>query len=128
MQKQCQNPRCGKSFETDWVSKAYCTVKCRRTAKEIRAVARDPVSANGQYQSGAIHNPSMMQLAALAIVYAANANPTPTLLTGMLPEGYILPDNVEIVPQVKLNETDLDSWLMQTKVKNLMEEFQHASV
>lgn len=69
-----------------------------------------------------IHNPTIEQLAALSIVYAANANPIPTRLTGVLPEGWITPPNVTIALQIKQSPDEPSEWFITHKVFSLMEQ------
>lgn len=114
MQKQCHSPRCGIMFETEFPQKEYCSVRCRRSAKEIRAVARSPKVNQMQAPTEArIHNPTIEQLAALSIVYAANANPIPTTLTGIVPTEWTPPTGVVFVKQMTMDNSD--QWLLTSQ-------------
>lgn len=114
MQKQCQSPRCGIMFETEFPQKDYCSVRCRRTAKEARAVARSPrVNRMQMPMESKIHNPTIEQLAALSIVYAANANPIPTTLTGEVPTEWRPPPGVVFVKQMTMD--DSNEWLLTSQ-------------
>lgn len=101
-------------FETDYVQKDYCSVRCRRAAKEHRAVARSPkVGKNQGPLEARIHNPTIEQLAALSIIYAVDANPIPTTLTGEIPTGWTAPPGVVFVKQMTMD--DSNEWLLTSK-------------
>lgn len=88
MLKQCENPKCKIQFETEYTQKTYCTVRCRRTAKDIRAVERDGQRSVVSFTSDMhrMANPTVQQLAMQALLYVANADSRPTILSGTIPD------------------------------------------
>lgn len=123
MQKQCHNEACNKPFETEYPQKEYCSVRCRRTAKEHRAVLRDG-QRGGEAQVEpnyyVIENATMQQFAARVLVYAAGADPKPTVFKGTLPEGHTVPKGVMFT----FHNREHTEWFMKTEIgTNPMEEF-----
>lgn len=124
MLKHCLNPQCpNPDFNTDFTQKDYCSVKCKRRAKELRALERDSqrnqvVTDSRVYAQ--IVNPTIEQLAALSLVYAAKANNVPTLVSGIIPQDWKAPKGVDFRLQVGSNPP---VWLMQSGVEDIMEMF-----
>lgn len=88
MIKRCLNPKCQQDFQTEFTQKNYCSVRCRRTAKEGRAVERDGQRTFTTVVDDRrlITNPKIEQLAMMALLYAANAEQKPTFFTGEIPD------------------------------------------
>jgi hypothetical protein len=89
-------------------------VRCRRSAKEFRAVARSPkVSKTEAPSEIRLHNPTIEQLAALSVVYAANANPIPATLTGDVPMNWTPPPGVVFQKQGTFDGSN--EWLLTSQ-------------
>jgi hypothetical protein len=102
------------TFESEFPQKEYCSVRCRRAAKDQRAVARSPRVSKTQAPSEIrLHNPTIEQLAALSVVYAANANPIPATLTGEVPTNWTPPPGVVFVKQMTMDNSD--QWLLTSQ-------------
>jgi hypothetical protein len=77
------------SFDTPYVQKEYCTLRCRRAAKLSRAMTRDGNRAAGigvrKIESEKIPNPTLEQLSGYALMFMVGNETEPKVFVGEIP-------------------------------------------
>ena len=115
--KEC--PMCETAFQSPrCYGKKYCSVKCRRRAKNFREarrtkdIAQSVLNPDSQFFY-TLTNPTLADCEKFdRLVASEMSNDKPVQFIGLIPETYKPSTDVVFQKQQKLNETDPDIWVM----------------